>query len=787
MNDGADFERRALTLLEDALGEPEDEQRDWIEAATEGEPELRARVLQLFESHARAGDRLATGAIDFEDDEPDPPERIGSYRVVELLGQGGMGAVYKAERDAGDFDHHVAIKLIRPGALSPGLIERFERERQILASLSHPHIARLYDGGTTGEGEPFFVMEYIEGVPITKWAEEQGLSRAERLALMVEVCRAVGFAHQNLIIHRDLTPSNVLVTPDGTPKLIDFGIARPQEEAAPAGREGEARVGQMSLTPGYAAPERYSGAPATTLTDIYSLGKLIGRLLDGEPADADLRAIVAKASADDPADRYPSAGALARDIERYLDGYPVEARAGGRGYVFGKFFARNRTPVIAAAATVLLLIGAFAATVYAYSQAERERARAEARFADTRAIARSLMFDVYDEVSRVPGSVRARLLLADTAQRYLESLAADRSADVDVRYEAALGHFRLAEVIGARTGGGNVGLTERAQRSYARSRGLLEQLHADHPGRRDIQASLGRVIAVMADSALFSDGNFETAKTNAAHARALLRDLPRLDAESAGALVLTYLHEGNALAWEGEPEPAGETYRAGLALAEELPGDLSRAAEVRRARAELLRMMGAYHAYFERPAEARRVLDESLRLHRAVAEESDYAPRDIYGLVTILHAVAQAALAGGDIERADALASEAVSRARQGIAEGPDDAGPRELFSVVAIFKGLILANRGRGAEAVRLADEAIEIKRALSRRSGDVVSGPMTLAVRLQEASEVYLASGRRSRACSVMRESVGIMRDYEETAELPIANRTNNLEPMLAALRDC
>lgn len=784
MTAGHDFERRALDLLEKILSRKEGDQQSWIKSKIKDDA-LRKRVRHLLGLQKRAGGYFATGAMDFEGREHELPRRIGAYRVVGLLGQGGMGAVYKAERDAGDFDHKVAIKVIRPGALSSVLVERFEHERQILASLSHPHIARLYDGGTTEEGQPYFVMEFIEGVPITQWAEDRSLSRTARLRLMTQVSRAVGFAHQNLIIHRDLTPNNVLVTEDGTPRLIDFGIARPQEEVKAT--EQLDCTDSLSLTPGFAAPEQYSGAPGTTLTDIYSLGKLITRLAAGRDDNADLNAIIAKATADDPDARYPSANALARDLERYCDDYPVKARQGSRGYVFNKFYSRNRLPVLAGMVMIVLLISAFVATIYAYSQAEQQRVRAEARFADTRAIARSLMFDVYDEVSRVPGAVRARLLLADTAQRYLDSLAADEAANVDVRYEAAQGYFRLAEVIGARTGGGNIGLTERAQQSYVRSRTLLERLHADYPERIDIQASLGRVIAVMADSALFSDGDFDTAKTNAIEARELLADLPELNADSAGALVMTYLHEGNALAWEGEPEPAGETYRAGLQRVLGMSTELRESADVRRAEAELLRMMGAYHAYFRRPEEAQRVLGESLALHRAIASESQYAPRDIYGLVTILQAVAQAALVGGNMVLADTLASEAVTLARRGIEASPNDAGPKELFTVVALLKGHILALRGQANEAVRLADEAIEMKRVLIRRSGDIVSGPMTLAVRLQEASEVYLLTGRLSRACPVMRESVGIMREYEREAELPISNRTNNLEPMLVALRDC
>lgn len=781
-----DLDRRAMALLEAALDRPERERHAWISDAAADDPALRARAWQLLLSHHDAEEVLATGGPEFNGGSDQHPERIGAYRIVELLGQGGMGAVYKAQREAGDFDHQVAIKVIRPGALSKAMVERFERERQILASLSHPHIARLYDGGTTDEGGPYFVMEFIDGVSIVKWADEGKLSLRERLNLLVQICGAVGFAHQNLIVHRDLTPRNVLVTEDGTPKLIDFGIARPQDEEAlvpPAAH----RTGDLSLTPGFAAPERYAGAPANTLTDIFSLGKLVERLTEVEQDDADLAAIIARATAEQPEDRYPSASALGRDLERFRDGFPVEARQAGRWHVFGKFFARNRVPVLAGLVTFLLLIGAFAGTIYAYSQAEAQRARAKASFADTRAIARSMMFDVYDEVSRVPGAVRARLLLANTAQRYLESLAADANADVDLRYEAAQGYFRLAEVIGARTGGGNVGLTEQAQQSYARSRALLETLHAAYPGRADIQSSLGQVIAVMADSALFSDGNFATARANAVAARRLLNDLPTLDERSAGALVLTYLHEGNALAWKGEPEPAGAVYRAGLKRLERLPAELKAAPDVRHAQAGLLRMMGAYHSYFKRPEEARRALDESLQIYRSVARQTAYAPRDIYGLVTILHAVAQTAFASGDSDRAEALATEAVARARQAMVSSPNDVGPQELFTTVAIFEGHLLAARGRAAEAVRLADEAIAMKRTLIRRSGKVVSGPMTLAVRLQEASEVYLLAGRKNRACTIMREAVGIMRDYEKTAELPIANRTNHLEPMLKALRDC
>ena len=782
---GDALEREAMALLERMLEQPLDERLIWLRDRADADPCVVRRAEQLLGALERAGGRLATGAASDDVALIAPPRRIGAYRIIELVGQGGMGAVFRARRDAGDFEHEVAIKLVRPGVLSDGLIERFEHERQILAKLIHPNIARLYDGGTTEEGAPFIVMEFIEGIPITDWAEEKALPLHERLGLFRLVCGAVSYAHQNLIIHRDLTPANVLVTEAGEPKVIDFGIARPQQEHPDADDEGGAAPG-LSLTPGFAAPERFTGAPATTLTDVFSLGKILEELT-GRAEDPDLRSIVAKATASATTERYPTANALSQDVARLLDGRPVEARPATRTYLIRRFVARNRGAVLGGLASFALLVIALAATTYAYGRAEVERTRAAARFAETRAIARSMMFDVYDEVSRVPGSVRARLLLANTAQRYLESLAADESADADIRFDAALGYFRLAQVVGARTGGGTVGQTARAKRLYGRARELLQQMHSDQPDRRDIQAALGQVIAVLADSALFSDGNFEAAKRDAAEARRLLSDLPNLDEASAGALGMTFLHEGNALAWEAQPERAGEVYHAGLARLDALPPHLRDLSEPIRARAELLRMLGAYHAYFRRPTESRRSIAQSLAIHRTIAQRSGNAPRDIYGLVTVLHALAQAQFGAGNVEQARPLAAEAAALARRGIDGSPNDAGPRELFTSVAIFQAHLLAAGGSDRQAVALADEAIAIKRALASRTRDVVSGPMTLAVRLQEASEVYLLAGRRDRACPVMRESVAIMRDYERTAALPIANRRDNLEPMLAALRDC
>lgn len=776
-------ECRALELFESALETASAERRAFIAASPEP-PEVRARALQLLEADREATMSVRTGggaALLLDDDVP-AVEAIGAYRVIRCVGRGGMGAVYEAERAEGDFEHRVAIKLIKAGALSHALSDRFRRERQLLARLNHPNIARLYDGGETAEGEPYIIMEYVEGASLSDWLEgDPGVER--RLDLFEQICDAVEFAHQNLIVHRDLTPSNILVTESGAAKLIDFGIARPPREES---LRSQAPFGAASATPGFAAPEQARGEVVNTLSDIFSLGRLLQTMTEGR-SEPELEAIARKATRDDPNDRYSSVGELSIDLLSYRRKRPVAAFSDSRRYRFGKFLARQRLAVGATAAIIVLLLAGLGGTTWAYNRAETERAAAQQRFAETRAIARTMMFDVYDEVSRVPGSTGSRLLLARTAQLYLDSLAADESADIGVRLDAGRGYFRLAQVVGARTGGGTLGRMSEGKRLYERSRDILEALHAQHPGNGEIRAALGEVLAVMADNALFTDGDFSVARANARRARAMLSPLNRPSAAAAGALAITYMHEGNAYAWEGEPERAGQIYAQGIGRIASMPPPLRNSVPVRRALADLLRMTGAYHAYFARADESRAALERALAVRRGISAETRDHPKDVFDLVGVLNAVGQSRLSAGDVRGALAVAEEATELARQGMRLSPDDVGPQEQFTIAAIFHGRVLSRLGRHREAVALADEAVRLRRRLLRLADDVAAGPMTLAVRLQEASTVYLAAGRKSAGCAAMRESIGIMQDYDRTAGLPVANRVNNLEPMLAAVESC
>ena len=466
------IERAAIALFERLLDIDDDARTAWVDRETEGNPALRARLVAMLVADRRAAFR--TGGASAELDEEEAPEHIGAYRIAERIGRGGMGSVYRGERATGDFAHVAAIKVIKPGLLSETLIDRFRRERQTLAALSHPNIAQLYDGGETEGGSPYIVMEYVDGQPLLNYAESAGLSRDQRLALFGDICAAVAFAHSHLIVHRDLTPSNVLVTAQGRVKLIDFGIAKPADPASPEPLTPAPSIGSLSLTPGYAAPERMTSAEVTTAADIYSLGRLLSRLLGAEPG-GELRAIIAKATRPLPADRYSTVDMLAADVDAFRNGMPVSAMEQRRSYILRTFIARHRTAVVSIAGAFIVLIGALTLITIAYSQAKTARDAEAARFTQLRSLAHYLLFDLNDRLERVVGNTQARANLADEAQRYLTFLARSPRADASVRLEAAEGLIKLARIQGV-PNEPNLGQSERAKSNLDIAERLLTAL-----------------------------------------------------------------------------------------------------------------------------------------------------------------------------------------------------------------------------------------------------------------------------------------------------------------------
>jgi eukaryotic-like serine/threonine-protein kinase len=500
-------ERAALALFEQSLDVPPGERDAWLVERTRDQPELAARVAAM-----RAADSIAslrTGAAVEEIEEEEAPERIGAYRIVDRIGRGGMGSVYRGERVAGDFAHDVAIKVIKPGLLSEALVDRFRRERQTLAQLRHPNIAQLHDGGETDAGAPYIVMELVEGEPLLAWAEAQGLARDARARLFETVCAAVAFAHRNLVVHRDITPSNILVTRDGTPKLIDFGIARPAEEGG-AEDQAASSIGSLSLTPGYAAPERLRSTRVTTAADIYSLGKVLAALIPDR--DDDLEAIVARATADAPASRYPTVEELADDVKAWRTGFPVAARGDSRSYLLRRFVARHRLGVAAAVGTVTLLAVALIVTLLANSRAEAARREAEQRFDQVHALSSYMLFELNGQLARVPGNTAARAALAERAQSYLRLLADSPGSPAALRLDTANGLIRLARIQGVPTEP-NLGERDRAMANLEGAARLLEGVESESP-----RATTLRGLAEILQSLIVLHGNSEQDR-----ARALLQ------------------------------------------------------------------------------------------------------------------------------------------------------------------------------------------------------------------------------------------------------------------------
>jgi serine/threonine protein kinase len=361
------FERRAMDLFERAVDRPEDQRQSWIEGECGADAALAQAVSALLRTLTDAQRRLPTEVQvrPLTDPEASPPARIGPYRLTQLVGVGGMGWVYRGERDDGLFAQTVAVKLIKSGLVSAGGFGRFSTERKILAGLRHPGIARLYDGGADEAGRPYMIMEFIHGRPID--AALEGATSKTVVQTMIGVCAAVQSAHQALVVHADLKPGNILVEVDGSPRLVDFGIGQLLSETGD-------EMSRFGMTPAYASPQRRAGQRPATADDIFALGVVLHELLSLAPpsdplpvaSDAarsagptsatgraktikgDLDAIVIKATATDAADRYASVGALADDLQRWLDGFPVQARPRSPGYVLSLFVRRHPLAVAGA-------------------------------------------------------------------------------------------------------------------------------------------------------------------------------------------------------------------------------------------------------------------------------------------------------------------------------------------------------------------------------------------------------------------------------------------------------
>lgn len=610
-------------LLGPALELDPAERIDYLDKACGSDASLREELERLLAAEEKAGgeflnDPLIPGSLNRELSQPADVwigRRVGPYQIVEEIGVGGMGEVYRAVRADDQYRKQVAIKLVRSGQDSSFVLGRFKNERQILAGLDHPNIARLLDGGTTEEGVPYFVMELIEGQVIDAYCDAHKLATNERLKLFLQVCSAVQYAHQRLIIHRDIKPGNILVTSEGVPKLLDFGIAKILDaDSLTAGFEPTVTMFRM-LTPEYASPEQIRGEPITTASDVYALGVVLYELLTGhspyrlstrkphEMARAicesdperpstvvgrtgtsrtrsaaheaapeklrkhlsgDLDTIVLMALRKEPQRRYASVEQFAEDIRRHLADLPVIARKDTLGYRTSKFITRHKVGVAAAALVSIALLAALGVTL-------REARIAQRRFNDVRGLANSLIFEIHDSIQDLPGATAARKLIVERAQEYLDNLARESSSDPALLSELATAYQKLANVQGD-VKDANLGDTAKALQNFHKAVELRRAALALQPRNQDLRREVGSDYVTLAET-LSREGDEKASKESMREAFLILEPLAvsnPADPKIQYALAKAYERNAGFLFAGNNQDDARKSYEKSLQIYERL-------------------------------------------------------------------------------------------------------------------------------------------------------------------------------------------------------------------------
>ena len=752
--------QRVKCILDEALEVQPDERERFVTDVCAGDSALRTDVEEFLAFSQRAEDLLGDDRLEQlisseAETAYDLPKRAGPYRILREIGRGGMGVVCLAKRDDGEYDRLVALKLIRSGVHRAKFAKLFWRERQILAQLDHPNIARLLDGGTTEDGQPYYAMEFVEGEPLDKYCQRHSLGLREKLELFISICSAVSYAHRNLIIHRDLKPRNVLVTQDRIPKLLDFGVAGILADGARL----ETTTG-IPLTPFYASPEQIRSEPLTVATDIYSLGVLLYELLSGrhpyghrENAAAAFRAILEEApialrqgSKDIPEDlenivmmairkeperRYATVDACCQDIRGFLDGFPVHAAPDTFSYRFGKFARRNRWAVLAAS---IALIGMTASGMIVW----QEKQQAEMRFQQVRRLAHSVVFELHDAIQDLPGSSQARELLITRGLEYLNALAQNRGDDPALTFELAQAYMK----IGAAQGDleqANVGAPKDAIASYGKARALLIDLRKRDPANRDVERSLALVdndIAVLSPRARLGDV-FEIRR----EAISLFEDMARTSTGTAGLkdLALAHFYLAFAETEQHRFKEALPIWKQALAEYERLRVLQNNSAEAARNVALAEKRIGSvYYALDDYPdsIEHDRKAAEIDEARLAAQPQNPTASMDLsFDLVELgwsLHELRD------ERQAADAL-NRAIALRRQVAAADPHDFRAQSELETVLRITGAARAEAGSLNEGLTLEQQAATAGAELHSRDPRNVDETVNYALDYFELGEVY------------------------------------------------
>ncbi len=638
---GANRYHRVKELFQVALEKPASEREAFLVVACGDDLALKKEVEDLIDMSEAAEDFFEEPAFHLADNLKskiaDPVfegRRIGNYQIIREIGHGGMGSVYLASRADDEYKKRVAIKIIRGGSENESIRRRFLSERQILANLDHPNIARLLDGGTTEEGVPYLVMDYIEGLAIGEYCDRNILATIERLKLFQAVCSAVHYAHQNLVIHRDLKPSNILVSSDGTPHLLDFGIAKILNPAL-SGLTVDLTAGPLGpMTPEYASPEQVRGETLTTASDIYSLGvvlyelltghrpyqfqsrvphviaqviceqepekpstvinrlqtnpygdssetilspEIVSRTREGQPdklrrkLQGDLDNIILMAMRKESPRRYASVEQFSEDIRRHLEGLPVIARQPTFTYQAAKFIKRNKVGVAAAGLVLLVVFAGVVATLWQARLAHLQKIKAEQRFNDVRQLANSFMFEIHDQIQYLNGSTPARKLLVSKALIYLDSLAKEARDDATLQRELATAYHKIGDIQG-NPFVANLGDSDGALASYQKSLAIREPLYNQETNNVELGIELATIYHRVGDM-LFMNHDLNGARERFQKALELSEKLDHAEPEQFEILQLvasSYEQIGLCIAQNGNISEGLTNMRKALAINQSL-------------------------------------------------------------------------------------------------------------------------------------------------------------------------------------------------------------------------
>lgn len=705
---------RVERVTADALALPETQREDFARNQCGNDSETLKAVLDLLSANKEMGDFLEVPAVDFG------RETFGRYRAVREIGRGGMSIVYLGERTEADFEKTVAIKVLLMQA--PGAIP--QNETKILAALEHPNIARLYDAGVTPSGFRYLVMEYVDGVPCTAFAKE--LDERQRLKLFLEICAGVQHANRSLVIHRDIKPGNILVTKEGTPKLLDFGIAKVLSPEPGI----QQTIGIRAYTVDYASPEQILGKPVTTATDVYSLGVLLCELLTGArprtlstlplaeaveraqneevrtiPLKGDLGVIARKALRREPAERYESASALVQDIERYMNGEPVEAREQTWWYRTSRFLSRHRYAVASAALALTALLIATGTAIW-------QARLASQRFEQVRGLSKSVMFELHDAVRPLPGSLPARQLIVKNSLQYLDALARDTSADDKLQLEVASGYIRLADIEGA----GNqaaIGQTGSALTTAERAVEIARRVYTRSP-------------------------------KNARAGETLVEGLERISAAST---------------LRGDVDQAIRAGREAVEISEKLvaanPADL----KLKKEAAEALHVLADAYSHSKKEGElASPIWKRAITIRQQLADASPDSDEERRTLAREHNFATAHFLIWKNLPEAEKHANEAYRISRLRMDAGVTDAIPHLASNLGHLAN--IAGRRGNRAEAIRLYQEQLEWRRKMIERDPQSSQAALGLTATLGRLCFWHTEIGKTQQAVAYGEEALSRIR---------------------------